>query len=55
MQYDELQKLLDPSQFLQMQLVRQHLMQDPTSLDSRPRGGQKDAYEEALSLRQEVR
>jgi hypothetical protein len=39
MSYKQLVELLSPTQFLQLELVRQHLLQDPTALD---RGHPKD-------------
>lgn len=42
MSYKQLVDLLSPSQFLQLELVRQHLLQDPTALD---RGHIEDAQD----------
>lgn len=36
MSYSQLVGLLEPGQFSQLQIVRQHLLQDPTALDHRP-------------------
>jgi len=50
MSYKQLVELLSPTQFLQLELVRQHLLQDPTALDrGRPedtRDGKQEAGEE---------
>jgi hypothetical protein len=52
MSYKQLVDLLSPTQFLQLELVRQHLLQDPTALD---RGNSQDTdngqEEEAVSGR----
>lgn len=33
MSYEQLSAMLSPAQFTQLELVRQHLLQDPTALD----------------------
>lgn len=46
MSYEQLSELLSPSQRAQLEIVRQHLLQDPTALDRGASEDGKDGTEE---------
>lgn len=46
MSYKQLVDLLSPQQFQQLQVVREHLLQDPTALDRGTNEEVKDGTEE---------
>ena len=49
MSYQQLTALLDPVQFKQMEVVRAHLLQDPTTLDNHPEEKVDDLAQETSS------
>ena len=49
MSYQQLTALLDPAQFKQMEVVRSHLLQDPTTLDHSTEGQEDGDAQETIS------